>query len=289
LQLKDKNKYKYKSRFWKTIRNHGLAKIGLFTIIFLSLLSILGPYLISYKIDEINLKNGYEAPNSEHWLGTDRLGRDVLVRLLYAGRISLLVGLSGTVISAFIGIIFGSISGYFGGRIDSILLKIQEIQLCFPSIILVISLMSLFGGGVYRLIIFLGLFNWISMYRLTRGQFISLREQEYVESAKVIGASKISIMFKHILPNALAPIVVTTTLQVAVLILAEAGLSFLGLGVQPPIPSWGNMLSSAQQLDVLRNMYWLWIPPGIMISITVLAINFLGDGLRDAIDPYTNK
>lgn len=278
---------KFTSRFWQTIERHTLAKLGLILLILIIIMSLIGPSLTPYSIDEINLRASYESPSLDHWMGTDRLGRDVFTRLSYAGRISLLVGVSGTFLSIFLGIFLGSLAGYFGGKVDSVLLKLQEIQMCFPPIILVIALMSFVRGGIFELILFLGLFNWVGAFRLARGEFISIREEEYIVSARLIGASNLSIMFKHILPNALPPLVVSATLQVALLILAEAGLSFLGLGVRPPIPSWGNMLSSARQLEVLRTRYWLWIPPGALISMTVIAINFLGDGLRDAVDPYS--
>jgi len=284
---KEKSQKKFVSRFWQTIEKHTLAKIGLLILVLILFISLIGPNLTPYTIDEINLRASYQSPSQEHWLGTDRLGRDVFTRVSYAGRISLLVGVSGTFLSIFVGVFFGAIAGFFGGKIDSVLLKMQEIQMCFPPIILVIALMSFVRGGIFELIIFLGLFNWVGAFRLARGEFVSIREEEYVESARIIGASNLSIMFKHILPNALPPLVVSATLQVALLILAEAGLSFLGLGVRPPIPSWGNMLSSARQLEVLRTRYWLWIPPGALISLTVIAINFLGDGLRDAVDPYS--
>lgn len=286
-KLKTKGSGKiFKSRFWRALWRHKPAMLGLIVLSIIVFMSIFAPFLTPYNVNEANLKDSYQSPSWKYILGTDRLGRDVFTRLLYAGRVSLLVGVFGTLIALLIGITLGLISGYYGGKIDAVLLKMAEITLCVPQILIVITILMVVKFLVINLVVLLGLFSWVGIYRLTRGKVLALKDREFVQSARSLGVSPFSIMYKHIFPNAVGPVIVNATLLVALLILAEAGLSFLGLGVQPPIPSWGNMLYSAQHLQTIRNMPWLWISPGVMISATVLAINFLGDGLRDALDPY---
>lgn len=278
----------FANRFWQKLRRRRLIRLSLSALIIISLLSIIIPIISPYNIDTVNLENKYGKPNRNHWLGTDRIGRDVFVRLFYAGRISLMIGILGTSMAVAIGVFLGAVSGYFGGRVDSLTLKISELFTVFPRLLIIIVIVSLIGPSIGNLIVSFGLFSWPGTYRITRGRFLSLKNQQFVEAAKMIGASSLAIIFKHILPNALGPILVNGTLIMAQLIIAEAGLSFLGLGVPPPLPAWGNMLASAQNLAVLRDMPWMWLPPGLMISFTVLSINFLGDCLRDALDPYQN-
>jgi peptide/nickel transport system permease protein len=222
-------------------------------------------------------------------LGTDSAGRDVLSRLLYAGRVSLSVGLVAVSIYVSIGIVLGGLAGYYGGWVDSVIMRVADMVLSFPSLIIIIVMVSLLGPSIYNVMLVIGGLGWPPIARLVRGNFLSLRQQEFVVAAQAGGAKHRRIIFRHVLPNALAPVIVAASFGMAQAILLEAGLSFLGLGVQPPTPSWGNMLSDAQSVLVLRNMPWLWLPPGIMIAITVLSVNFIGDGLRDALDPRATR
>jgi peptide/nickel transport system permease protein len=222
-------------------------------------------------------------------LGTDTAGRDVYTRLLYAGRVSLTVGLVAVAIYTGIGVVLGVLAGYYGGWVDSVIMRVADMVLSFPSLIIIIVMVSLLGPSIYNVMLVIGALGWPPIARLVRGNFLSLRQQEFVVAAQAGGAKHRRIIFRHVLPNALAPVIVAASFGMAQAILLEAGLSFLGLGVQPPTPSWGNMLSDAQSVLVLRNMPWLWLPPGIMIAITVLSVNFIGDGLRDALDPRATR
>lgn len=224
-------------------------------------------------------------PSVEHLLGTDKLGRDVFSRILYGGRISIYVSVVGAIMGTLIGTILGGIAGYFGGKIDSCLVRVSEIFLTFPNMILILILVSMVGQGVNNLIIIFSITGWMTTFRMVRNEFLRLREETFVEVCKAFGISEISIMFRHILPNAISPIMVSTTLNIANYILQEAGLSFLGLGVPSTIPTWGNIMNAAKSIEILRNYWWLWLSPGLVISIFVLAVNFLGDGLRDVLDP----
>ncbi len=234
-----------------------------------------------YKISIINMEN--QPPSVEHPLGTDDYGRDVLSRVLYASRISLSVGFVAIAIAMSIGVVLGSISGYYGGFIDQLIMRIVDIWLSIPGLILLIAMVAVFGPGLYKAMILIGILSWAGIARIVRGQFLSLREQLFTEAAKATGAMDRKIIFKHLLPNAMAPIIVYATLFLADAILLEAGLSFLGLGAQPPIPSWGNMLTDGQKYLIMAP--WIAVFPGIAIFFTVLSFNFVGDGLRDALDP----
>ena len=263
-------------------------KLAVFGIIFLFILIIIvifAPLIAPYGINEINLETRYNPPSKLHILGTDSLGRDMFSRIIYGARVSILVGLSGTIISSIIGIILGGVSGYFGKILDRILLHLSEIIVTFPSIILVLILVTILGQSIVNLILVFGFTMWTSIYRLVRAQLYSLKEKEFVDALRAFGINNYSIIFRHILPNTLGPIFVWFTLNLAVIILAEAGLSFLGLGVPITSASLGGLLNNAQDINVLRNYQWLWIPPGIAITLIVLSVNFIGDGLRDAIDP----
>lgn len=234
-------------------------------------------------IDEVAFQ---APPSAAHRLGTDSVGRDTLSRLIYAARVSLSVGLLAVSMYAVIGTVVGAVAGYYGGRIDLVLSRAMDVILSFPPLIIILFAVSIFGKPSLRnLIIVLGLLGWPSVARLVRGQVLALRQQEFVQAARAVGASDRAIVGTHILRNAMAPVLVAATFGTASAIILEATLSFLGLGVQPPTPSWGNMLADAQSLTVLERMPWLWMPPGFMILISVLSINFLGDGLRDALDP----
>lgn len=272
-------------RFWKRFSRHRLALLGTFLLVTIAITSIFGPIISRYDPYKVNLREVGKPPSTQHILGTDMVGRDVLVRLLYAGRVSLFVGLSSVAVYLTISIVLGSVSGYYGGWIDGLLMRFTDIVMCFPTLIIIITVVSMVGPSVYNVPVIIGLLGWPWDTRLVRALFLSFRETEFVIAAKCLGFRDGRIIFNHILPNAIAPIIVTATFGVAWTILLEAALSFLGLGVQPPMPSWGNMLNAAKAVDIIERMPWLWIPPGIMIAISVLSINFIGDGLRDALDP----
>ncbi len=260
--------------------------IGLTILLVLVAVSIFAPLITQYSPSAIDLKAYRLGPNSDHWLGTDTAGRDVFTRLLYAGRISLSVGLVAVSIYTVIGVVLGALAGHFGGWVDSVIMRLADVVLSFPSLIIIITLAAVLGPSIYNVMLAIGLLGWPPIARLLRGQLLSLRETEFVIGARAVGCSDGRLIFRHMLPNAMAPVLVAATFGIAYAILIEAGLSFLGLGVQPPTPSWGNMLTDAQQLTVLESMPWLWLPPGLMIALAVLSINFIGDGLRDALDPY---
>lgn len=272
---------KARKRFFR----HKLAMFGLSVLALMLFFTIFAPLLTSYSPILQDLRNIRKAPTAEHLLGTDGIGRDILTRVMYAGRISLSVGLVSVSISALIGIIIGVVAGYGGGATDMVLMRITDMVMTFPSLVIIITVASAMGPSVYNAMLVIGLLSWPSIARLVRGQFLSLRTQQFVTAARSIGVSNFGIAFKHIFPNTISSITVAVTFGVATAILMEASLSFLGLGVQPPTPSWGNMLRDAQSLNILEEMPWIWLPPGIMIALSVLSINFIGDGLRDALDP----
>ncbi|GAB4532122.1 MAG: ABC transporter permease [Anaerolineae bacterium] len=269
----------------KRFRRHRLAMFGLIVLAILVFGALFAPALSKYTYMELDLMNRYVAPNPTHWLGTDGVGRDIWARLLMGGRVSLSVGLVAMSISTGIGIVLGGVAGYFGGRVDTVIMRLTDMVMCFPPLIIIIVWVAALGPSIYNAMAAIGLLGWPGIARLVRGSFLSLRETEFVQAAHCIGASSGRIIFRHILPNALGPVIVAATLGIASAILMEAGLSFLGLGVPPPTPSWGNMLNQAQNLTLVQGMPWLWIPAGLAIILAVLSINFIGDGLRDAFDP----
>jgi len=226
-----------------------------------------------------------EGPSSAHLLGTDSYGRDVLSRVIYGGRVSLSVGIIAVIIAQGIAVVLGSIAGYYGGASDWIVMRLVDVVMTFPWLIMVIMMVSLLGPSVFNAMLAIGILGWTHPTRLIRGQILSIREMDYVLAARSIGVPSRRIIARHVLPGVVGPLVVSATFMVASAILLEAGLSFLGLGVQPPIASWGNMMNAAMELIILEDMPWLWIPPGLMVALSVLAINFIGDGLRDALDP----
>jgi peptide/nickel transport system permease protein len=272
---------KARKRFFR----HKLAMFGLVTLLILIFVSVAAPLLTPYSPIALNLRAMRQPPSIQHPLGTDGTGRDVLARLLYAGRISLSVGLVSVSISMAIGIIIGSIAGHKAGKTDMMLMRLTDMFMTFPSLVIIITVAAAMGPSVYNAMLVIGLLTWPSIARLVRGQFLTLREQQFVRAARSIGVSDREIVFKHIFPNTISSIAVAVTFGVASAILLEASLSFLGLGVQAPTPSWGNMLRDAQSLNILEGMPWMWLPPGLMIALAVLSINFIGDGLRDALDP----
>ncbi len=268
---------------WRRLRKNKRAMIGLYIVVIVFLLAILAPVVSPYSPTKISLKNKLDAPSSAHWLGTDKLGRDVLARIIYGSRISILVGIIAVGISGTIGIFLGAIAGYFGKWIDVFIMRLVDILLAFPSILLAIALVAVLGASLFNVILAIALVSWVGYARMVRGEFLRLKELEFVEGARAMGLSDFKIIFKHILPNAMAPVIVMATLGLAGAIISESSLSFLGLGVQPPTPSWGGMLSEGR--TVIRQAWWIPTFPGIAILLTVLAFNLLGDGLRDALDP----
>lgn len=227
--------------------------------------------------------------NKTYLLGTDKIGRDMFTRIVHGSRISLSVGIVAVSIRVFIGIILGSISGFYGGKIDTLIMRFAEMVMCFPFLLIAISLVVILGPSIYNVMLVLGLLGWPGIARIVRAQILSLKEQEFMEATEALGIRDSRKIFKHLLPNVMSSVIVFATMGMAGAILTEAALSFLGLGVQPPRPSWGNMIQAARSLYALENQWWLWIPPGLSIFITVISFNLLGDGLRDALDPKLNK
>jgi peptide/nickel transport system permease protein len=271
---------------WQRFRRHRVALIGALILLLLATGAVAAPVIATNDPDKVDISAYRKGPVANHLLGTDSSGRDVFSRLLYAGRVSLSVGLVAVAIYTVIGVTLGAFSGYYGGWLDAFIMRLADVVLSFPALILIITVVAVLGPSIYNIMLVIGLLGWPSIARIVRALFLSLREREFVLASRTVGASNGRIIFRHMLPNAIAPVIVAATFGMANAILLEAGLSFLGLGVQPPTPSWGNMLTDAQSLTVLESLPWLWIPPGTMIALAVLSINFLGDGLRDAFDPY---
>jgi len=262
-----------------------LAMIGFILLTLFVLAAIFAPILTSYARDSIDLMNIESHPTLKHLLGTDELGRDGFTRLLYGGRVSLGVALSATVLQLLIGVSLGCISGFYGKWIDNVIMRIVDTVMCFPFFVIAITIASLIGPSVWNVILIIGLLQWTGVARIVRAEILSLKQSEFIEAARAMGFNNFEIITKHLLPNISSPVIVNATLSVAQGILMEAGLSFLGLGVKQPEPSWGNILSAAQSMRVLQSEWWLWIPAGLLVFLSVLSINFVGDGLRDALDP----
>lgn len=274
-------RYKAVQRF----KRHKLAMVGLAVLSLLILSSLIVPFFNKAAGFELNFLEMGEAPSWKHPVGTDNIGRDVFARLMMGGRVSLSVGIVAVLISTSIGVILGGISGYMGGKVDMIIMRFTDTVMCFPYLVIVITLVAVLGPSLFNTMLAIGLLSWTRTARITRGEFLYLREQQFIEADRSLGIRSSKIIFGHLLPNALSPVIVSSTFNMANAILMEAGLSFLGLGVQLPMPSWGNMLQEATTLTILETMPWMWIPAGILIAVTVLSINFIGDGLRDAMDP----
>lgn len=279
---------KYLDMIIRRFLKHKMAIGGLVIIVILAICAILAQVISPHDPYEITY-NFSAKPSSEHLLGTDQVGRDVLSRLIYGARISLTVGLGTVAISVIIGTILGLVSGYFGGKIDMVIMRITDMFMSFPDIVLILVIVSIMGPGLKNIIIVIGMLKWPSVTRLVRGNVLSIKQMDYIKSALVLGLKTPRILFLHILPITIAPVLVNATSGMASAIITEASLSFLGMGVQPPTASWGNMITDAQSLTVLTSQPWLWLPPGIMIVVCVLSINFIGDGLRDALDPKNLK
>ena len=273
------------ARAWRRFIRHRLAMAGLLFFGVLVILALLAPYVGRYPPNRIDLRNAFSPPTWEHWLGTDGVGRDVWSRVVYGGRVSIAVGVSAVSISVFIAIFLGSVSAYFGGWADLLIMRVIDIVMSIPPLVLIMALIAIVGPSLRNTILTIGFLGWPGMARLIRGQILALREQEFIMAARASGIPPYRIILRHLLPNAVAPLIVAGTLRMASAILMEAALSFLGIGVPPPTPSWGNMLQEAQTITVLESYPWLWVPPGIAIISCVLSINLIGDGLRDALDP----
>jgi peptide/nickel transport system permease protein len=257
--------------------------ISLIFIVLLLAVAILAPWLMPYPYDEIDVPNAFAPPSSEHLMGTDQLGRDVLSRLMWGTRISLYVGIAATLLGQIFGVFVGAVSGYYGGRVDSLLMRLVDFFLTLPSLPLLLVLSVILAASVNTVIIILAILGWMGAARLVRGVVLSLREQEFIEASHALGMSDWKIIFRHMIPNSMAPVIVSITLGIGTTIIVEAALSFLGFGVRPPTPSWGNMLNRVQDYILMNPL--LAVYPGLAIFLTVLAFNFMGDGLRDALDP----
>lgn len=272
---------------WRRLKQNRLAMVGLWVIVAITLIAVFGPMLSPYSYSDQSLFDQNMYITKQHWLGTDDLGRDLLTRIMYGARISLTVGFVASFINLTVGVVYGGISGYYGGHVDNIMMRIVEILSGIPLLLYVILLMVVLKPGLQNILIALGLVYWLGMARIVRGQILSLKEQDYVLAARTIGADNWRIIWKHLIPNAMGPIIVTATLNIPQAIFTEAFLSFIGLGVNAPMASWGVLANDA--LPSFRTYPWQLFFPAIAISITMLAFNFLGDGLRDALDPKQRK
>ncbi len=270
-------------QFFKRLKRNKLGFSAACFLIVLFIISIFAPYFAPYNPNAIDVHAVLMPPSFKHPLGTDMLGRDVLSRLIYGSRISLKVGFVAVGIATIIGTILGALAGYYGGWIDALIMRFVDIMLCFPSFFLILAVVAFLEPSIWNIMIVIGLTNWMGVARLVRAEFLSLKKREFVLAAKAIGASDFRIIFRHLLPNALAPVLVSATLGIPGAILTEAALSFLGIGVQPPTASWGNMLTAGK--DNLEIAWWLSLFPGLAILLTVLAYNLLGESIRDVLDP----
>lgn len=280
----------------RRFKRHRLAVVGLVVFIALVLSAVFAPVIAPYDPNALSTSERLESPSRDHWFGTDDAGRDIFSRVLYGGRISLLIGVGATTVALLIGTLIGAVSGYFGGFADNALMRLVDVFLSFPSLFILIVLATVirtsshlreYSGSIWPIAIVIGGLSWMALARIVRATFLGLRETEFVESARAVGAGNTRIMVRHILPGALGPIIVQGTLLIAAVIIAESGLSYLGFGVQPPTASWGTLLDDAQ--GKMRQLPMFAIAPGMMIFLTVISINYIGDGLRDAFDPHSHR
>jgi peptide/nickel transport system permease protein len=274
---------------WRRFRRNKMAMGAAIILLLLVLMSVVGPLLYKVSPDLVDPRNFRQAPNAAHALGTDSAGRDVLARLMAGGRVSLAIGLIAALISTVIGIALGIVAGYFRGWADSVLTRVAEVFQSFPALIIIIVVVAFLGPSVPLLTVTLGLLQWTAAFRVTRGVTMSLREQDSIQAVEGLGGTPFHILLRHMVPAVLPHATVAFTLLTATVVMTEAGLSFLGLGVPPPTPTWGSMISEAQSLRILETMPWMWLPPGIAIALTVMSVNFVGDGLRDAVDPRQSR
>ncbi len=272
---------------WVRLRKNKLALVSLFVLIFIGVICLLTPWIAPYGYEQQDLALGASAPSAAHWFGTDTLGRDLLTRVMYGGRVSLTVGLIATAVALTIGVTWGAIAGYTGGRVDAIMMRLVDIIYALPFMIFIVLLMVVFGRSLLLLFLAIGAVEWLTMARIVRGQVQTIRQLEFVEAAISIGLSKAAIIRRHIIPNALGPVIVYTTLTIPNVMLLEAFLSFLGLGIQPPESSWGVLIANG--VESMEEYPWLLVFPGLALSIVLFSLNFLGDGLRDALDVRASK
>jgi peptide/nickel transport system permease protein len=268
---------------------HRLAVSGLIVFLIIGGMALLAPLIAPYDPNSIDLRGRNLGPTWDHYFGTDRTGRDTFSRTVYAGRISISVGIVAVAISVAIGALLGAIAGYFGRWIDMVIMRFTDVIMTFPPVVIILTVAAIAGPGVGKTMLVIGLLNWPVPCRLVRAKFLALREQEFVLAAQALGVPAHRVIRKHLLPNAIDVLIVYSSLGIATAILLEAGISFLGAGVQPPTPSWGNMLNVARNVSILEQYPWQWLPAGVAIVLTVLAVNFIGDGLRDAFDPRGKK
>ncbi len=269
------------------LRKNNMAMIGLGILIFFIVIALLTPLIAPYTYEGQNLELGATSPSAQHWLGTDVLGRDQLTRILYGSRVSLMVGFIATAVALLIGVLWGAIAGFLGGRVDAIMMRIVDALYALPFTIFIILLTVIFGSSMLLLFLAIGAVEWLTMARIVRGQVLTIKGQEFVEAAITMGLSPWQIITRHLIPNVLGPIIVYTTLTIPSVILLESFLSFLGLGIQPPQSSWGSLISGGT--ETMEEYPWLLIFPGLALSLTLFSLNFLGDGLRDALDPRASK
>jgi oligopeptide transport system permease protein len=272
---------------WARLRRNHMAVAGAVILLVIAVACIVGPWISSYGYEEQDLVLGAAPPSAQHWLGTDTFGRDLLVRILHGGRVSLMVGLIATFVALLIGVTWGAVAGYAGGRVDAVMMRIVDILYALPFMIFVVLLTVVFGRSMLLLFLAIGAVEWLTMARIIRGQIQALRQQEFVEAAVSLGLPRRAILLRHLIPNALGPLIVYTTLTIPAVMLLEAFISFLGLGVQPPQSSWGSLISEG--VETMEEYPWLLIFPGIVLSLTLFALNFLGDGLRDALDVRASR
>jgi oligopeptide transport system permease protein len=271
---------------WHRLRKNKLAVTGGVLLLVLLFLCVFGP-VFSQSYQDQNLDLGATPPSAEHWLGTDTLGRDLFARILYGGRISIMVGVVATVVALVIGVTYGAISGFFGGKVDSVMMRIVDILYALPFTIFAILLMVLFGRNIILMFFAIGAVEWLTMARIVRGQIMSIKKMEYIEAARSLGLSRRRIIFRHMVPNVLGSVLVYTSLTIPAVMLLEAFISFLGLGVQPPLSSWGVLIKDGA--EKMEEFWWLLVFPGTAFSLTLFSLNFLGDGLRDALDVRSAK
>jgi len=269
--------------FWKGFKKNKLAVCGTIIITALFIIAIFAPVIAPYDQDAINTQEILTPPSKIHLMGTDELGRDVLTRIIWGSRVSLLVGFVAVGIATIIGIPLGALAGYYGRSVDGIIMRFVDVMLCFPTFFLILAVIAFWEPSIWKIMLVIGLTSWMGVARLVRAEFLSLKERDFIQAARVLGGKDVRTIFRHILPNSLAPVLVNATLGIAGAILIESALSFLGIGIQPPDPSWGNMLTAGK--DNIEIAWWLSFFPGFAIFITVMGYNMLGEGIRDAIDP----
>jgi oligopeptide transport system permease protein len=272
---------------WLRLRKNKLAVFGMVALSVVTVACVAGPWVSAYGYEQQDLLNTFSPPSGQHWLGTDQLGRDLLVRLLFGGRVSLGVGLAATFVALTIGVVYGAVAGFFGGKLDALMMRTVDIIYSLPFAIFVILLMVFFGRNIVLLFVAIGAVEWLTMARIVRSQVMSVKKMEFIEAARSIGYGRRRIIFRHILPNILGPIIVYTALTIPGVMMLESFLSFLGLGVQPPMSSWGVLIKDGA--EKMEEYHWLLVYPAALFSLTLLSLNFVGDGLRDALDVRSSK